>query len=499
MVTALRATIAFVLLAGFYVLVAAVLGAAVLVDVAAAQHITAGSVKIAIVLTLAALALLRGLILVNRRGTQVEPGVAVGREDEPVLWQTVEELATRVGTRPPDEIRLVAEVNAAVSEDTSWMGLLAGRRTMYVGLPLLMTLTVDEMRAVLGHELGHYSGAHTRLGAPVYRGRIAVLAAVRSLENHPFIQKLFSLYARLFLRVSLAVSRRQELEADRFAAAVASREAAGNALRRVHGTADVWNLYMERYVGMTGMAGSRPADLFGGFRALVDVHRAEIAQADGAGEETSPYDSHPSLPQRLVAIAALEDVSHVGDPRPASALLRDPALTANAVEQTFWTDEALSLHPLPWEEMVAQGMYMGLNDEAVQDLSAAGQRIVGGPAPSLDAALEALARGQAAALHEELVRLDWRVSPDLVAKVLARAIEGVLIRNGKARWTLSWTGPATLLDAAGKKVDVDEYAARIAADPTQVAGAREWLARMDVSLLPGAGAPGSQQTAVPSP
>ncbi|MFF3672150.1 M48 family metallopeptidase [Microtetraspora malaysiensis] len=335
MVTALRATIAFGLLAGFYVLVAAVLGAAVLVDVAAVRHITVGSLKIAIVLTLAALALLRGLILVNRRGSQAKPGVAVGREDEPVLWQTVEELAARVGTRPPDEIRLVAEVNAAVSEDTSWLGLLAGRRTMYVGLPLLMTLTVDEMRAVLGHELGHYNGAHTRLGTPVYRGRIAVLAAVRSLENHPFIQKLFSLYATLFLRVSQAVSRRQELEADRFAAAVASREAAGNALRKVHGTADVWNLYMERYVGMTGMAGSRPADLFGGFHALVDVHRAQIAQGDGADEETSPYDSHPSLPQRLVAIAALEDVPHVRDLRPAPALLRDPAFAANAVEQTF--------------------------------------------------------------------------------------------------------------------------------------------------------------------
>src|SRR5690242_12354839 len=139
MVTAFRATIAFGLLAGFYVLVAAVLGAAALVDVVVVRHVTAGSVKIAIVLTLAALALLRGLILVNRRGRQEEPGVAVGRGDEPVLWQTVEELAARVGTRPPNEIRLVAEVNAAVREDTSWLGLRAGRRVMYVGLPLLMT------------------------------------------------------------------------------------------------------------------------------------------------------------------------------------------------------------------------------------------------------------------------------------------------------------------------------------------------------------------------
>ncbi|MEV5503893.1 M48 family metalloprotease [Nonomuraea fuscirosea] len=30
---------------------------------------------------------------------------------------------------------------------------------------------MDELRAVLGHELGHYSGAHTRLGAPTGRSR----------------------------------------------------------------------------------------------------------------------------------------------------------------------------------------------------------------------------------------------------------------------------------------------------------------------------------------
>jgi Zn-dependent protease with chaperone function len=480
MVTAMRAALAFGLLAGFYVLVAAVLVGAAVVDVTAARHISSGALKIAIVLTLAALALLRGLILVNRHKPHAEPGVAIGREQEPALWRTVEELAALVRTRPPDEIRLVAEVNAAVSEDTSWLGLRAGRRRMYIGMPLLMTLTADEMRAVLGHELGHYSGAHTRLGAPVYRGRIAIIAAVQSLGNHAIIQKIFFYYAKLFLRVSQAVSRNQELEADRFAVTIAGREAAGNALRKVHGTADVWNVFLERYVGMTGMAGSRPANLFGGFHALVSVHEREIAQADGSGEETSPYDSHPSLRERLAAIAALADGPRERDSRPALVLLRDPAVAANALEQTFWTDEALQLRPLPWEEMVAQGMYAGANEEAVRDLSVAGQRIVGAREPYLDAALEALARGQSAALHDELIRLNWRPSPDLVAKVLARAIEGVLISHGRARWTLSWAGPAKLLDPASNEVKLDEYAARVVADPATVAGLRGWLTQMGI-------------------
>ncbi|GAA4595899.1 M48 family metallopeptidase [Planotetraspora phitsanulokensis] len=482
MVTAMRAALAFGLLAGFYVLVAAVLGVAAVFDVVAVQHLSSGALKIAIVLTLAALALLRGLILVNRRRPHTEPGVAVGREQEPALWRTVEELAEVVRTRPPDEIRLVAEVNAAVSEDTSWLGLRAGRRRMYIGMPLLMALSADEMRAVLGHELGHYSGAHTRLGGTVYRGRIAVLAAVQSLGNHAWIQKIFFAYAKLFLRVSQTVSRKQELEADEFAVTIAGRDAAGNALRKVHGTDDVWNMFIERYVGMTGMAGSRPANLFGGFHALVNAHVTEIAQADGAGEETSPYDSHPSLRERLGAIAVLPDRPRALDSRPALVLLRDPAVAANALEQTFWTDEALRLRPLPWDEMVATGMYVARNEEPVHDLSVAGQRVVGAREPFLDAALEALARNQSAALYDELVRLNWQQSPTLVANVLARAIEGVLISHGKARWTLSWTGPAKLLDPVGNEVDIKEYAARVVADPAMVAGLRGWLAQMGIPV-----------------
>ncbi len=36
---------------------------------------------------------------------------------------------------------------------------------MYIGAPLLIGLSVDQMRSVLAHELGHYSGRHTALAA----------------------------------------------------------------------------------------------------------------------------------------------------------------------------------------------------------------------------------------------------------------------------------------------------------------------------------------------
>ncbi|SEL71542.1 M48 family metallopeptidase [Nonomuraea pusilla] len=481
MTTAFRAVLAFALLAGFYVLVGLVLGAAVFFDVLLFVDFHARGVQVAIVLTLAAGALVRALVMVGRLGGGEQPGVAVGREHEPVLWQTVEELARRVGTAPPDEIRLVAEVNAAVSEETRFLGLRAVRRRMFVGLPLLQTLTVDEARAVLGHELGHYSGAHTRLGAPVYRGRVSLVATVRSLDDHPFIRRLFTLYATLYLRVSQAVSRRQELEADAMAVSIAGRRAMAAALRKIEAAALGWDVYASSYLSMAGLGGARPASVFGGFHALMSDpgRQTEISRQAAEPREVSPYDSHPSVEERLAAIERLPEPPLTPDPRSALALLRDPDVAVQAVEQAMWTPEALAtLRPVPWEELVAEGMFHGRNEEALHDLAVAGGRVMGTDLPYLDAAFEAIARGRQAELEARLRELGWNPSETLLAGVLGQALEGVLVRLGQARWTLSWSGPARLLFGDGEEVALDAYAAQIAATPSAVAGLRRWLGNL---------------------
>ncbi|NBF00400.1 M48 family metallopeptidase, partial [Nonomuraea sp. K271] len=478
MTTAFRAVLAFTLLAGFYVLVGLILAAAVFFDVLLLVDFHVNLIKFAVVLTLAAGALLRALTMVSRRRGGEQPGVPVTREDEPVLWQTVEELAQRVRTAPPDEIRLVAEVNAAVSEDTRFLGMKATRRRMFVGLPLLQTLTVDEMRAVLGHELGHYSGAHTRLGAPVYRGRVSLIATVQGLRNHPFVQRLFTWYAKLYLRVSQAVSRKQELEADQFAVAIGGRQAMAGALHKIHTTAIGWDQYVNTYLSMTGAGGTRPASVFGGFHAFMsDAERqAELARLSEQPEEVSPYDSHPSLTDRLAAIERLPEPQQVPDPRSALTLLRDPNVAVQAVEQSMWSSEALlTLRAVSWEELVAHGMYATRNADALRDLALAGQQVMGASRPYLDAAFEAIARGRQAELEYKLRELGWKASDTLLAGVLGQALEAVMIQLGEARWTLSWSGPARLLFDDGEEVALSEYAARVAADPSAVGGLRQWL------------------------
>jgi hypothetical protein len=349
---------------------------------------------------------------------------------------------------------------------------------MYIGLPLLQTLTVDELRAVLGHELGHYSGAHTRLGAPVYRGRVSLIATVQGLGRHPFFQKVFAWYARLYLRVSQAVSRRQELEADEFAVAIGGRQAMAGALRKTRHTAIGWDMYVNGYLSLTGAGGVRPAAVFHGFHAMMSDpgRQAEIARLADEPQETSPYDSHPSLAERLAAIEHLPEPQHVPDPRSALTLLQDANVAVQAVEHAMWTPEALAgLRPVAWEELVAAGMYAGRNADALHDLAVAGQRVMGAALPYLDAAFEAIARGRQAELEERLRELGWKPSETLLAEVLGQALEAMLIQLGEAMWTLSWSGPARLLFEDGEEVALAEYAAQVAADPAAVPGLRRWL------------------------
>jgi len=118
--------------------------------------------------------------IVPRRERFVPPGPRLTRADQPELLALVEDVAREVGHPVPDETYLEPDANAAVTE----VGppLLRKRRVLILGLPLLDLLTVDQLRAVIAHEFGHYVGGDTRIGTWTYRTRRAILRTVSALR-----------------------------------------------------------------------------------------------------------------------------------------------------------------------------------------------------------------------------------------------------------------------------------------------------------------------------
>ena len=156
-----RGLLALSLLAGFFVLaVGIVLGLFGLALWLMVNH--HGS----LVVWLAAIGMSAVLVKAVRAAlvVRIEPqGAPLTERDQPALWREIHELAVLAGTRPPDDVRLTAVVNAGVWEEPRLLGLRAGERHLEIGLPLL-ALTVGELRAVLAHELGHYGRGHRVAG-----------------------------------------------------------------------------------------------------------------------------------------------------------------------------------------------------------------------------------------------------------------------------------------------------------------------------------------------
>jgi hypothetical protein len=216
--------------------------------------------------------------------------------------------------------------NAAVSEDTKLLGLIGGRRRLYLGMPLLQALSVDQLRSVVAHELGHYSGKHTRLGAVAYRGRLAIGHTIGRIGPWNPVGWTFRGYARLYLLVDNAVSRRQELDADRASVRVAGPEVAVAALRELPVIDAAWGFYFDRYINQGWEAGFAPDDFFGGFGRLVAARHEELAKLrdDQPEEHRSRWDTHPSHAERIALMRTAPQVAHPVAGRPRCWCSRSP-------------------------------------------------------------------------------------------------------------------------------------------------------------------------------
>src|SRR2546430_1534059 len=113
---------------------------------------------------------------------------------------------------------------------------LAGRRVMGLGLPLLQALTVDEVKGVLAHEFGHYHAGDVALGPWIHKTRVMMLRTTAQLSES-VLRFIFIGFATLFLRITHAVSRRQEYIADEVAANVVGSHAMASGLRKLNGAA----------------------------------------------------------------------------------------------------------------------------------------------------------------------------------------------------------------------------------------------------------------------
>ena len=292
-------------------------------------------------------------ILPRRDGFEA-PGPLLTLDKQPELFAEIRDLSIRTHQEQPAEVYLIPDANAWVAQRGGFMGI-GSRRVMGLGLPLLQVLTIPELRGVLAHEFGHFHGGDVAIGPWIHRTRSALVRTVIDLQSHSeMLSQLFIWYGSLFFRVSFAVSRHQEVLADKLAASTVGKETFASGLRAVNSTGFVFATYWQANVAPVVSAGFAPP-LAAGFEAFLKTPEVAGKLADALKhqelhEKPSQYDTHPVLGERLAAL----DVSRSNDARiegpPSLCLLRDlPLLEVALVDAMI--EGKLKTAPLSWDEV----------------------------------------------------------------------------------------------------------------------------------------------------
>jgi Zn-dependent protease with chaperone function len=284
------------------------------------------------------------------------PGPRLDPGSHPRLFEAIHGVARETRQKPPTEVFLILDVNAWVSQRGGLMGLFS-RRVMGIGLPLLHTVTLTQFRSVLAHEFGHYVAGDTRMGPWVHRTHAAIHRTLDALEGSDSIWRFpFIAYARLFMRIAMDVSRRQEYAADALAARIAGRVACAGALRRIEASAAAFPAYRDGVLLPVLQSGRLPqvCEGFSRFLASRDISR-QVRQYMGrtmARRTLDPAGTHPPLPDRIEALGVLPPDTGAGADPPAISLLTDPEVQERRLLCIATGIPAVDRYPaVTWDEV----------------------------------------------------------------------------------------------------------------------------------------------------
>lgn len=323
---------------------------------------------------LAALLAAVGIVRAAWRASRPAVSEVVARRVEPSgqprLFEMVKEVAASAGTEAPDHVLLGLDPEFYVSEvdtqaiDSRWKG-----RTLYLSLPLSRILSVAELRAIVGHEMGHFLGSDTAFSRrfyPVYAGASGAINALTSAGGNA-AQALSLLPALVILGLFMdgfaiperSISRERELAADKVGARVASDRSIATSLVKLTAFTGRWGETLDEVVESI-RAGAPIANASEAFVKLVRtapelrrhpgaVDLGDLDPRDGGTLDEQPIahptDSHPPLTERLSALGlsreivegAVEDVQPAD---PAAGLVTD--IEAIEAELTAWMEQRVS-------------------------------------------------------------------------------------------------------------------------------------------------------------
>jgi Zn-dependent protease with chaperone function len=229
--------------------------------------------------------LAKGLFFVKRG--KLEGLVEVTAEEQPELFEFLRRIADDAKAPRPHRVFLSPHVNAGVFYDLSLANLVVPtRKNLEIGLGLVNTLSLCELKAVLGHEFGHFAQRTMAVGSWVYISQQiagAIIAKRDALDRllvwlshidiriawigwimRIIVWSIRSLLDSLFRIVVIAeraLSREMEFNADRVSVSLAGSDALVHALHKLHAADDAFDRAL-RFAATERAQGRAVGDVF---------------------------------------------------------------------------------------------------------------------------------------------------------------------------------------------------------------------------------------------
>jgi Zn-dependent protease with chaperone function len=300
------------------------------------------------------------------------PGPEIDPAAQPRLFREIEAIAGEFREPMPKSVYLMMDANAWVAQRGGMLGF-GSRRVMALGFPLLSVLTVSEFRAVIAHEFAHYYGGDTGFGPWTNKAREAIVYSLQRLSSDSgFLHSLsrwayigllrlivvgtLALYWKLFLRLTLMVSRQWEYRADELASAVAGAKPLLEGLRKLAQAGFAWQPFWALEAAPSLESGFLPplADGFTRFLAAPGIQRQlQPLVAKELEQETPPtFATHPTFRQRSARALSHNYPAVAADDAPALSLFDDlPSVELAALRAAFPDPRTEKLQPVTWDQV----------------------------------------------------------------------------------------------------------------------------------------------------
>lgn len=296
-----------------------------------------------------------GIVLALTMWWGVQAGASEPQGEAPApqapLYAWLEEVCAMLNAPRIDRIVLTDDLNAAAYQTMGFLSLAGTRRTLVLGVPLLRLMTEQEVRAVIAHEVGHFSREHGRLGHWVYLVRSKWEHYLSEWSGDGFVDSLLrasaARFVPTFLERSSEWSIQCEYEADAAAAATTGARALAEGLCRFE-----WILHWLRqdqaeYLRVCrGEQAHAPADYWDlVFRQMAQCDVASFESAFQAAKDRprDRHETHPRLQERLAAV-------HVAPARPSWDVV---PCAGEALLGTQW-QEVLNRTNARWKDKASQ-------------------------------------------------------------------------------------------------------------------------------------------------